>query len=83
MYLSLSSTTIPEPLSAFLIIRVLFFANCFSVVFSLAFRLGMNGSLFMVSMSCSILCRYFSMSSGPLGGVQVLLALKGCGLLCG
>ena len=43
----------------------------------------MNGSLFMVSMLNSILCRYFSMSSGPLGNIQVFLALEGCGSLCG
>ena len=47
--------------------------------FSLAFRLGMNGSLFMVSVSCSI--RYFSMSSGPLGGVQVLFGSEAVWLI--
>ena len=35
-----------------------------------------------LTISLSILFRYSSSSTGPLGGIQVLLALNGCGSVC-
>ncbi len=78
IYLSLSSITMPEPLSAFFITMS---GSAASSLRALVSALVMFGKKLVGSssfMSFSILCRYLSTSSEALGGNQVLFCLNGC-----
>ncbi len=62
MYFCTSSTTIPEPLSAFFITNELSAASSFNALYSFLVRLGsrlLSGKLIR---DVLILCRYVSMS---------------------
>lgn len=79
MYCSLSSITIPEPLSAFLMTRVWSLARSFKAFCCDMVRFFLNGLGASCSISVLILVRYDSMLLDALGGCQVLFFLKGCG----
>lgn len=79
MYLLLSSTTMPEPLSAALMTRVWSLASLESVCCSFLVRLGWEG-LFSSDCSCAFtLFRYASMAGLAGGGIQADFLRKGCG----
>ncbi len=75
----MSSTTIPEPLSAFLIISELSDARSFSAILSSLVKFGITLYVGIVIISCFILFRYASIFAEALGGYHVLFCLKGCG----
>ncbi len=79
MYFCISSTTMPDPLSAFLIIRVLSVTSCLKALYSSLVRLGSMLLSGKPVRDVFILCRYVSISCDALGGVHILLSLNGCG----
>ena len=82
-YCSVSSTTMPEPLSALLITRVWSEQSSFSALLCAGVRFvvvlrGCNLLTFFLT-----LFRYSSIAGLAVGGVHVLFFLKGCGSLDG
>ena len=76
-YLSVSSITIPDPLSALLITRVWSRESCLRASVCLGVRFGviLRGCKLLISVL--ILFRYSSISGQAFGGIQVLFFLKG------
>ena len=83
MYCSVSSTTMPEPLSALFMIRVGSDWSSLRAFFCVGVRFGVILRGFIVLISVLTLFRYFSMSLEAFGGIQVLFSLKGCGSVDG
>ena len=76
----MSSTTIPEPLSACFMTIVGSLARDIRALSSGFVRLGLNvlsSSLLVCSLTLS---RYISICGEALGGIQLLFCLKGCGV---
>ena len=76
----MSSTTIPEPLSACFMTIVGSLASDVKALSSGFVRLGLNALSLSVLVCSLILSRYFSICGEALGGSQLLLCLKGCGV---
>ena len=75
----MSSTTIPEPLSAFLMTLDESRARLLRAILSSLGKFLCKCSSGRVMISASILCRYASIAGLAGGGSQVDLALNGCG----
>ena len=76
-YCWVSSTTMPEPLSALFITRSLSVERCLRACFCSRVRFGVDFSGCTVLISFLILFRYFSIGGEAISGVQELLCLKG------
>ena len=76
----MSSTTIPEPLSACFMTIVGSLDSAVKALSSGFVRLGLNALSFNF-FACSLtLSRYISICGEALGGIQLLFCLKGCGV---
>ena len=76
----MSSITIPEPLSACFMTMVGSLASDVKALSSVLVRLGLNVLGLSVSVLSLTLFRYFFICGEALGGIQLLLGLKGCGV---
>ena len=78
-YWCVSSTTIPEPLSALLMTKLLSELSCLRAMVCIDVRFGviLRGRSLLICVLT--LFRYFSIVEEADGGTQVLLFLKGCG----
>ena len=79
----MSSTTIPEPLSALLMTRLLSELSCLRALVCMGDRFGVTFRGCSLSICVLILLRYFSIVRDADGGSQVLFFLKGCGSVDG
>ena len=82
-YCSVSSITMPEPLSALLITRVSSCCSSLRAFLCVGVRFGVVFRGLSVLICSFILYRYFSMSGEAFGGFQELFFLNGCGSTCG
>ena len=80
MYLAVSSTTIPEPLSACFMTIVGSLASSVKAPSSDFVRLGLNALNSNLPVCSLTLSRYISIRGEALGGIQLLFCLKGCGV---
>ena len=78
-YCSVSSTTMPEPLSALLMTKDVSERSCLSALVCMGVRFGVTLRGCSLLICDLILFRYLSISSEAVGGCQVLFFLKGCG----
>ena len=78
-----SSTTIPEPLSALLMTKLLSELSCLRVLVCIGVRFGVTLRGCSLLICVLTLFRYFSIVQEALGGSQVLFFLKGCGSVDG
>ena len=83
MYCSVSSTTIPEPLSAFLITLDESRARLLRALSSALGKFLRRCSRGRDLTSASTLCRYASVAESAGGGSQVDFGLNGCGSMTG
>lgn len=82
-YCCVSSTTIPEPLSALLMTRVLSVLSSLRACFSLGVKFGVTFRGCINLVSVLILFRYFSIIGEADGGIHSLFGLNGCGSVGG
>ena len=82
-YWCVSSTTIPEPLSALLMTRLLSEQSCLRALVCMGDRFGVTLRGCSLSICVLILLRYFSIVREAARGSQVLFFLKGCGFVNG
>ena len=78
VYCSVSSTTMPEPLSAFLMTKVWSVYSSLRPFLCVGVKLGVVFKGLIVLISLLILFRYVSISGEAEGGSQELFPLKGC-----